>query len=82
MSDIVYRSIVQSIDMLRNRVEQHRCLLKTNKYLANADWHFIDEHIHLTYSYVNKSIGRHRTKLTAQFDNDERIRLIHMQKVQ
>ena len=47
LSEIKYRYITQCIESLRYVVNKNMQLIKRNKYLANADWIFIEKNFQI-----------------------------------
>ncbi|CAF3526453.1 unnamed protein product [Rotaria sp. Silwood1] len=57
MSETKYLYMAQCVDSLRTLVKEKICLLKKNKYLANADWIFIEENFHIENPHTMKMIN-------------------------
>jgi hypothetical protein len=86
MSQTKYLYMTQCIDSLRILVKEKIQLLKTNKYLANADWIFIEKNFQIENPYTKNMI---KEKLPNEFNQKQyndlfeetRIRIINIQKV-
>jgi hypothetical protein len=87
--------MTQCIDSLRLLVDEKIRLLKTNKYLANADWIFIERNfqienrflIHKEMNLIDENlqcVNCHRLFNQIEYDDlieEIRIRIINIQKV-
>jgi len=89
MSQTKYLYMTQCIDSLRILVKEKIQLLKTNKYLANADWIFIEKNFQIENPHTKNMIREnndYQGVLTNQKQYDDlfeetRIRIINIQKV-
>jgi len=89
MSQTKYLYMTQCIDSLRILVEEKIRLLKTNKYLANADWIFIEKNFQIENPHTKNMIREnndYQGVLTNQKQYDDlfeetRIRIINIRKV-
>jgi hypothetical protein len=57
MSQTKYLYMVQCVDSLRDVVQEKIRLLKKNKYLANADWVFIEKNFQIEKPHIMNRIN-------------------------
>jgi hypothetical protein len=88
MSQTKYLYMTKCVDSLQALVQERIRILKTNKYLANADWFFIEKNFHIEnpHSAITRNNDRRDVTLLNQIEHDDlfeevRIRMINIQKV-
>jgi len=82
MSQTKYLYMTQCIDSLRILVKEKIQLLKTNKYLANADWIFIEKNFQIENPYIKEKLSNEfNQKQYNDLFEEIRIRIINIQKV-
>ncbi|CAF3451404.1 unnamed protein product [Rotaria sp. Silwood1] len=76
MSETKYLYMAQCVDSLRTLVKEKICLLKKNKYLANADWIFIEENFHIENPHTMKMINNDSRDINL-IDHDIKCSICH-----
>lgn len=86
MSSTKYRYMAQCVESLRHLVHEKIELLKKNKYLANADWLFIENNFRIDNPHAPSAVGdRAESELSesqrADLHEEARVRVLNIQKV-
>ena len=71
----------QCLHSLRVLIDDRIRLLKSNKYLANADWHFIARSFRLINPHPKRSLLANDQRQIEDLVDQARIRLMNIQKV-
>ena len=71
----------QCLHSLRLLIDDRIRVLKMNKYLANADWHFIARSFRLSNPHPKKSLMDNDQRPKEDPVDQARIRLMNIQKV-
>ncbi|CAF1291613.1 unnamed protein product [Adineta steineri] len=78
MSQTKYLYMTQCVDSLYALVQEKIRLLKKNKYLANADWNFIERNFYIENPHINNSNSQ-QIQYKDLYD-EARIRILNIQK--
>jgi sodium/hydrogen exchanger 10/11 len=71
MSQTKYLYMTQCVDSLRTLIEEKIRLLKKNKYLANADWIFIEKNFQIENPHSTSKINNDNRKISLINDHKQ-----------